>query len=495
MRVLFFMTHPGHLRNFESALRELARRGHRVHAAFDREKEGLSGQRSLVAGLADHDELTFGPAPAPEHNEEWTLVAWQLRAMLDYLRYLDPPFADASRLRERAARQVPQPLTRTLDALRGQPRAKAALGALERAVPPRDSVLRFISTQEPDLVLATPLLDLGSPQLDYLRGARSLGIPTGLCVASWDNLTNKGLLHDLPTVVTVWNEGQRREAVGLHGVPAARVAVTGAQAYDHWFGRRPSRTRDELIALAGLPPGRAFVLYVGSSQFLAPDEPDWIARWARAVRDAGSEVGILVRPHPLSPLGAAGRERLEAIPGVAVWPRSGQNPVDDATRADYFDSLAHAEVVVGLNTSAMIEAAIAGRPVLTVVRPESETGQLGTLHFHYLLAEEGGPARPARSLEEHVEQLAAALDGDAGPPATSFVGRFVRPHGLDQPATPRLVDALETAAAQAADKPDPVPLPARAARPLLALGGALGIRIRRRASPQDGPAQTLSSVR
>ena len=495
MNVLFFMTHPGHLRNFEPAFRELARRGHRVHAAFDRDKEGLSGQRSLVTGLADHDELTFGPAPVPERDEEWTLVGWQLRAMLDYLRYLEPPYAGAARRRERAARQVPHPLTTALDALGGRTRVKGALSALERSVPPRDSVLRFISSHKPDLVLATPLLDLGSPQLDYLRGARSLGIPTGLCVASWDNLTNKGLLHDVPTVVTVWNEDQRREAVGLHGVPAGRVAVTGAQAYDRWFGRRPSRTREELIEHVGLPPGRPFVLYVASSQFLAPDEPRWIARWARAVRDGGSGAGILVRPHPLSPIGADDLERLEVMDGVAVWPRGGQNPVDDVTRADYFDSLAHAAAVVGLNTSAMIEAAIIGRPVLTVVRPEAETGQLGTLHFHYLLADEGGPARPASSLEQHVEQLNAALDGTGGPATTEFVARFVRPHGLDQPATPRLVDALEQAASQPVERPDPVPLPARAARPLLALAGALGIRLRRRSGARNGPMKPLSSIR
>ncbi len=45
-------------------------------------------------------------------------------------------------------------------------------GALERAVPPRRSTLRFIAEHEPDLVLVTPLLDFGSPQLDYLRAAK-----------------------------------------------------------------------------------------------------------------------------------------------------------------------------------------------------------------------------------------------------------------------------------------------------------------------------------
>jgi hypothetical protein len=504
MKVLFFMTHPGHVRNFESTLRALCRRGHRVHVAFDREKEGLPGQHSLVAALdRECEQVSFGRAPVVERSEEWTLIAWQLRAMLDYLRYLEPPLATATRLRWRASREVPRPLVKALDALdRAGARAFArrSLGTLERSVPPRKSVLRFLSAQEPDLVAVTPLLDLGSPQLDYVRAAKSAGVATCLCVASWDNLTNKGRLHELPAAVTVWNEDQRREAVELHRVPAARVTVTGAQPYDHWFARQAGRSSAELLGLAGLPPGRPFVLYTGSSPFLAPDEGEWIVRWARALREAKQpsvrEAGLLVRPHPLSPLDESCLEALESIEGVAVWPRHGQNPVDDATRADYFDSMFHAAAVVGLNTSAMIEAAIVGSPVLTVVRPDSPEGQEGTLHFRYLLAENGGPAVRATSLDEHAAQLACAL-GDEPPatPATTFLARFVRPHGLDEPATPRLVDALEEAAACPAESPEPVPLAATAARPLLALGGSIGLRLRRRRARRNVPASQLSCFR
>ena len=481
MKVLFLMRHPGHLRNFESALRELARRGHRTHVGFDREKEGLSGQGTLVASLDGNCEgVTFGAAPVPAKDEQWTLVAWQLRAMLDYLRYLEPPLDQAARLRSRAARAVPRAFVAALDALGGsRDRARRSLSALERAVPPRRSTLRYVSEHKPDLVLVTPLLDFGSPQLDYLRAAKHLGIPTCFCVASWDNLTNKGLLHELPTRMTVWNEDQCREAVALHGVPAARVAVTGAQAYDHWFERRPSRGREELLEAAGLPAGRPYVLYVGSSPFLAPQEGLSIRRWVNAVREAVPDAGVLVRPHPLNELEAPDVSALEQTEGVSVWPRQAQNPVDDESRADYFDSLFHASAVVGLNTSAMVEAAIVGRPVFT-----ARTSTDGTLHFDYLLAENGGPALAAASLREHARQVATALDrGPDSARVTEFVRRFVRPHGLDKPATPRLADALEDAARGPAEALEPVPPAATAARPLLALGGALGVRMRGRGVP------------
>ena len=65
----------------------------------------------------------------------------------------------------------------------------------------------------------------------------------------------------------------------MHGVPADRVHVTGAQSYDHWWGRRPSRAREEFCARVGLRPDRPFLLYVCSSLFRGTvDEPEFVAR-------------------------------------------------------------------------------------------------------------------------------------------------------------------------------------------------------------------------
>ena len=55
---------------------------------------------------------------------------------------------------------------------------------------------------------------------------------------------------------------------------------------------------------------------------------------------------------------------LAGFDNVAVWPPAGAQPDAGKARADFFDSLFHSAAVVGINTSALIEAAILGKSVL-----------------------------------------------------------------------------------------------------------------------------------
>ncbi len=153
------------------------------------------------------------------------------------------PGADA--LRERARQRAPVLLRGRLatallrrDGVRGA--TARALRALEAAVPPPREIVEYVREHRPDALVVSPLVGLGSPQVDWLRAARRLGIPPVLFVASWDNLTNKGLVRGGPSLVVVWNDRQVAEAIELHGIPADRVVAVGAHAFDHWFTWRPS---------------------------------------------------------------------------------------------------------------------------------------------------------------------------------------------------------------------------------------------------------------
>ena len=304
-------------------------------------------------------------------------------------------------------------------------------------------------------MLFTPLIGVvASPQIDYLQSAKGLAYPTALCVWSWDHLSSKAILRAVPDRVFVWNETQRQEAVTLHGVPPERVVVTGAQCFDQWFDRQPSTDRGAFCRRVGLAGDRPFLLYVCSALFQgSASEALFVQRWIRALRASRLEplasTPIVVRPHP-----ARMREwtdvDLSLERDVALW---GRNPVDTEARTDYFDSLCHSAAVVGLNTSAFLEGAIAGRPVFAPLLPEHHENQEGTIHFHYLLSVGGGLLHTARTLDDHFHQVNRALQApEAGSHRSRrFVEAFIRPYGVGAAAAPVFADEVEKLSATISD--------------------------------------------
>src|SRR5439155_8737202 len=131
---------------------------------------------------------------------------------------------------------------------------------------------RFLRDWKTDAVLVTTIVEFASSQVEYVKSARKVRVPSAVTVASWDNLTGQGLIRVIPGRVFVWNETQVGEAVELHGVPRERVATTGATKFDEWFERRPSGTFAEFAARVGLAPNRPFLLYVCSAPFIAREE-------------------------------------------------------------------------------------------------------------------------------------------------------------------------------------------------------------------------------
>lgn len=466
MRLLFLARHFTYFRNFESVIRRLAADGHRVHLAADKEEE--FGGREMVERLAATlPGVTVGFTPQRADQETFA-VATALRLSFDYFRYLDAVYDATPAIRARAHERTPR-LALALARLPAKRLLARAFRALEPAIPTDAAVDAYLAAQRPDLVVFTPLIDLGSPQLDYLKSARAIGIPTVLAVWSWDHLTSKSLIRLRPDRVFVWNPVQHDEATRLHRVPSGDVVVTGAQCFDQWFDRAPTRDRAAFCRDAGLPDDRPFVLWVCSALFKgSPPEAAFVARWIAALRASGDPVlrdcAVLVRPHPQRPaewsVPASGPD---AGGPVSVW---GANPVTDAARADYFDSLFHARAVVGLNTSALIEAAIVDRPVHTIVDAEYWQNQTGTLHFQYLTHPQYGFLRVARTLDDHVAQLARSMREGAAPENTRFVARFVRPLGRTVRATDRFVAALEDAARLAPRRHTPAS--AVALRPVVA---------------------------
>ena len=453
--LLLVLDHPGFLLHFDATIAGLAARGHVVHVAFLRLEKWPHGLEAIDREdprIVVHDEIP--------QRVSLARASRGVRRLADYVHYLDPKLEGAvySRAKWRALARFPGPLA----LLRRRETAPAPLVGLllrllalaERTIPTERAIRGFVSAVGPDAVIVSPLVDARTDLTDYLKAARSLGIPCALCVASWDNLSSKGLVRVVPDRVYVWNGTQVREAVDFHRVPARRIVVTGAQPYDRWFARRPETTPAEFAARHGLPGDRPLVLFAGSTkQDRSPElEPRFVHSWIEALRSSGRrelvEAAILVRPHPSNDE-AWRRADLGGLEHTAVWLRERGLPVTEDDRAEYFDSLHHAAAVVAINSTALIEATILDRPAHSVALPEFRSLQHDLLHYHYLLPSNGGFLREARTLDEHVRLLAEDVEHPErfAERRRDFVRSFIRPQGLEQASTPLLVAELERLAA------------------------------------------------
>jgi FkbM family methyltransferase len=449
-RFRFVLRNLMYLRNFQGVIQALADRGHKIVITTSPYDLKIPEElRQLARSLeTPYRGISFGLTY--EREDWWAPASRLIRNVANLLHYRRPEYKDAPALTARAERRAgPVPTILFPRVLCSFPLVARALRMfvrfLDAGLPPDRAIISELKTTRVDALILTPMVDLETEQLEWVRAARAAGVPTCLLVASWDNLTNKGLIQVPPDRIVVWNEFQKREAVELHRIPAENIIITGAQLYDEWFERKPSRDYETFCRDFGFDPKRPTILYCGSSIFIARDEVVFVREWLEKVRNAQDSAlrtaNILVRPHPMHqvPFDELDVSRYER---VTVHPRSGGMPVVESNKADFFDALYHAALVVGINTSALIEAAILGRRSFSVADPRYQRTQEGTLHFHYLI--EGGIMQRAPDFDTHLKQLADELkrSSEDRRSLSKFIESFIRPGGLDRPATPILADAV-----------------------------------------------------
>jgi hypothetical protein len=420
----------------------------------------------LPAPVRDHPRARAVNLPLERQGADGEAVRL-FRTLADLVRFLGPSFHHARWPRRRALRRVLQ--------LAGHPRSRAIskqavnvglpaetcmrLGRmfreLEQRIPPAQPLEAAVAALGVDAVFVVTRCVLGGSEPEVIKVARRLGLPSVMLVWSWDNLSSKATLNEHPDLLVVWNDLQVREAVEFHGVPQERVLALGAANFDHFF--------TELRGAQRQPAETPCVLYLGSSPKVVPDEPAVFARWLAAVRASPDErlrtARIAVRPHPAS------RRWDSWTPPAGVELSSPDAKVETPTLARL---LAGADAVVAINTSGELESAIAGKPVLTFRAGDAARGQEGSLHFHYLLQENGGFVLDAATLDEHAARLSAVLRGEFDPePARHFVSTFIRPRGLERPVTPQLASTVvEHATTRRPAEQGPVPIlaPSRSER-------------------------------
>jgi hypothetical protein len=458
MRILFCIRNPWYFRNMQTTLRELLRRGHDITLIISNTVTVEQQTHDAIHQFAsEHDRLKV--IKHRERGDWWLGLVNTIRSATDLIHLRGEKFAGKTRMQQRPwkrASVIVRPIVEIAAKSRFRPAVERSLALLDRCIPPERSTAKLLKTIKPDLLVVTPLIDLGCNQNELLRAATAHMIPSVLTVHSWDNLSTKSRLRTWPTRMVVWNEIQRREAEYFHGYPEERVAVSGAPHFDQWLAMHPKRGREDFLRSVNLDPAKPLVVYLCSAAFQEASEAEFCAGWVRAIRNHSDPVlataNILIRVHPKRIRQLNGYD-LEDLGNVVTWPRSSINPVGDEAKDNYLSSLAYADAVMAINTTAMIEAALLGKPVFTLLGTPLEPNQTGTHHFGHLLNEGKGILRATSSMEQHLDWLRRTLVGEApfSEEERSYVEMFARPHGRETSATELICDHIEEVAALSAE--------------------------------------------
>ena len=445
LTILFALEEGAHFFYYKSAVRELARRGHKVRVLFAKRADGTA--------LDPVYELKR-EYPSVEHSRSFyrsgvtrKILLW-IRAILNYRRFLTLP-ERPDYYRRRLITYLPfwmQPLVKSgavnVNFLIKRQWVWFLLHRLDQAISPDARISAQIKEYAPDAVVASSgnLLS-SSPDFEYLRAARRLGIPTALSIMSWDYLETKGVVHVLPDRLLVWNALQEEEARMSHRIPADSIRITGVSYFDDLFSLdAPLQSREEFCAEFGIDPARPYLLYIGSSGIFGDET--WFLRGIRdaLARDPRTKhIQIIVRPHHKN----FRIYKKNPVPDAALVPREGRLPALRESLELFHDSMYHALAVVGIGTSGFIDAMIAGKPVLTVLTDFYHDIQREAPHFKHLIREKVFElAGDFSEVPEIVVKLSEGKD-QYRERRINFLKKYIRPLGLECPAAEAIADEIE----------------------------------------------------
>ncbi len=314
LRILFFVLAANFDRLFASFLEELLEHGHQVHVVVEKQRRAAARRGRVLEALAlrypwfthGHDShattngwRTYGVPPRPRLPAlSRARVPGRRRAASAGARAGPAAWSEATTLSPPRRRVVSYPLS--AGSRTGSDRR--AHGAAGRGRAGRRARV------------AARRAGFEAERLD--RIAAELGVPTVLPVASWDNLTNKGVLKNIPTLTSSGTRPRRTK-------PSASTACP--ESGSAWAGRTPTTTgstgsptvREMLLAELASRPGRTSstrdrrVHRRRRNGFRAGVD----RALRRSPRPAVRELGVLIRPHPqnaragqLLAVGRAGRD-------------------------------------------------------------------------------------------------------------------------------------------------------------------------------------------
>jgi hypothetical protein len=445
MKITFVLTTFAYLRYFESLIRELADAGHEITLVTKiRNSSREVGLMDMIEPYIAQGKLQLVKESQLKRIINGRVIFRNLAGYANYFRPEHPsPWMSKRFLTHKTTPAFIKSLFKVslLCKLFSLRRFRKLFGMIEGLIPPVSAVKRWLSLTHPDVLISSAYVFFDSWDVEYVKAAKSLGIPTAVSIPSWDNLLIKGSFTIFPDLVLLWNRSLSEEARRVHDVPAETIRIAGAPVFDYLFDLKPGMEKHSFQESLGIPPDARYLLYLGSSGGIAENETKDVFCLVEALQanPLTRDVFLLIRPHPYHSEIWRGFE----AGNVRIWPNGSDMPVSAQSRLDFFHSMFFCDGVVGINTSAMLEAAILDKPCVTIMSSHGHGDVTGVGHFHHLM--DANFLYVAHGFYEASDRLQLILMGrdEKAEHRKRFVHDFIRPGGLKRRAGSLIAREIE----------------------------------------------------
>ena len=436
MKIMFLIRSVNHFTFHESTIRYLAKNGHQVDIFFNQEWSKGFTDRAVNSCSEQFPNININWYLG--RKDIWRKIVIALRETVSLGKYNNQPnqhYFYMDRQYRYLIQCCPTPIKLILARLSIFKKILAStiiqklISLKLRVIPEDKDTKNFIKEQNPDVLVATPANLRFSDETDYLIAAKNQNIPTVIPVHSWDNLTTKGTFNFTPDLMLVWNKYQANEANEIHKIPLNNIVITGSPFMDKWF----DSSITNIYHNKSLPTKSTYILYLGSSSNIAPNEVPDLYELANELqkkkRQGLSNISILARPHP------ANEKRFAEInhPLIKPWIR-GRDELPDSPESlsEFSNAINESICVIGINTTGMIDAVLAGKEVIALI-PESykHSNAYNATHFKQILNSD--IFHQANSIEQCLDILSKLMVKPIKTEVDSnkFINDFIRPRGIN----------------------------------------------------------------
>jgi hypothetical protein len=297
----------------------------------------------------------------------------------------------------------------------------------ERRVNRSETVEALLRDLKPDLLVAPS--PFATQDTVYILHAKEMGIPVVCPILSWDNITTKGTLLEMPDCFISWGPIMTEEMADIYRFPKDRIYECGVPHFDIYNYKDRLIPREKLLDLFKLPPHLPYIFYGTTVEMYCPNEFQILTWLADQInKDAfANPCSLVIRPHPQMVTGMYSNdgkdlERLKKLVGPRVAldvPRIvSERLAWDLAREDMqhlASLLAGSAMCLNPSSTLCLDACMSDRPVINIgfdgweelPYERSARQNLDFVHMAKLLA--FGGVRIARSFDELRVQINAYL--------------------------------------------------------------------------------------